>query len=72
MKIGDKVICADGTEYKLAKPSDDTYDFGIINYKGKEVNCVMKYYLEDCLQEGIHLMVGKNKYKKPIGIQESV
>ena len=23
----------------------------------------MQYYLEDCLQEGTHFMVGKNKYK---------
>lgn len=72
MKIGDKVICADGTEYKLAKPSDDIYDFGLINYKGREVNCVCEYYLEDCLHEGKSFLVGKNKYKKPIGIQESV
>ena len=71
MKIGDKVICSDGTEYILTKPSDNTYDFGLVDYKGKEVNCVNEYYLEDCLQEGLYFMVGKNKYKKPIGIQQS-
>lgn len=72
MKVGDKIIRADGTEYKLVKPSDDTYDFGLVNSKGKEVNCVYEYYLEDCLYEGRSFLVGKNKYKKPIGIQESI
>lgn len=72
MKIGDKVVCSDGTEYKLVEPSDSTYDFGLIDYKGKEVNCVHKYYLEDCLQEGAYFLVGRNKFKKPIGIQESL
>lgn len=40
MKIGDKIICSDETEYKIVKPSDRIADFGLLDCNGIEVTCL--------------------------------